>query len=60
MLISISFVELLLINSIRSIEIKRRHENEKTSKNEKRFSLNRYLRTNLFVTINQSLRFKYN
>ena len=34
--ISISFVELLLINSIRSIEIKSRQENEKTNKNEKK------------------------
>ena len=52
MLNSISFVELLLINSMRSMEIKRRHENEKTNKKEKRFSFNRYLSTNLFVTIN--------
>ena len=50
--ISISFVELLLISSIRSIEIKRRQENEKTNKNEKRFSFSRYFRTNLFATIN--------
>ena len=41
---SISLLELLLINSIRSIEINNKQEKEKMIEKEKIFSLTRYLR----------------
>ncbi len=48
---SIFLLEPLLISSIKSIEIKRRHENKKIIKNEIKFSLMRYRKIILFLSI---------
>ena len=48
---SIFLLEPLLISSIKSIEIKRRHENIKIIKNEIKFSLMRYRNIILFFSI---------
>ena len=48
---SIFLLEPLLISSIKSIEIKRRHENIKIIKNDIKFSLIRYLKIILFFSI---------
>ena len=48
---SIFLLEPLLISSIKSIEIKRRHENIKIIKNEIKFSLMRYRKIILFFSI---------
>ena len=48
---SIFLLEPLLINSIKSIEIKRRHEKTKIIKNDKKFSLTKYRKTILFFNI---------
>ena len=48
---SIFLLEPLLISSIKSIEIKRRHENIKIIKNDTKFSLIRYLKIILFFSI---------
>ena len=44
-------LELLLISSIKSIEIKRRHEKTKIIKNDKKFSLIKYRKIILFFNI---------
>ena len=48
---SIFLLEPLLISSIKSIEIKRRHENIKIIKNDIKFSLMRYCKIILFFNI---------
>ena len=48
---SIFLLEPLLISSIKSIEIKRRHENIKIIKNDIKFSLMRYRKIILFLSI---------
>ena len=48
---SMFLLEPLLISSIKSIEIKRRHEKTKIIKNDKKFSLARYLRIILLLSI---------
>ena len=48
---SIFLLEPLLISSIKSIEIKRRHENIKIIKNDIKFSLMRYRNIILFLSI---------
>ncbi len=48
---SIFLLEPLLMSSIKSIEIKRRHENIKIIKNDIKFSLMRYRNIILFLSI---------
>lgn len=48
---SIFLLEPLLISSIKSIEIKRRHEKTKIIKNDKKFSLIKYRKIILFFNI---------
>jgi hypothetical protein len=50
---SISLLELLRINSIKSIEINKRQEKIKTRRKENKFSFNKYLITNLFFNIDK-------
>ena len=48
---SIFLLEPLLMSSIKSIEIKRRHEKTKMIKNDKKFSLIKYRKIILFFNI---------
>lgn len=53
--ISIFLLELLLMSSIKSIEIKNRQANKNIIKKEKRFSLIKYLKTSVLLKIIFSL-----